>query len=121
MPGKLGHTCPEPRCAEIAPDGQRYCEKHQPLYPTHRLDQRAQERLTFYQSKAWKNLRMHVLSRQPICNRCKREAARVVHHIKAARDYPELRFVVDNLEALCDGCHNKESQRERTYGSKPNQ
>lgn len=114
MAGKLGHACPEPRCPEIAPDGQKYCAKHAALYPTHRLNERAQERLPFYKSKAWKNLRKYFLSRHPICNRCAREAASVVHHIKPAREHPELRFNIENLEALCGSCHNRESQRERT-------
>lgn len=114
MPGKLGHPCAEPRCPEIISDREKYCEKHRALYPSHRHNQRVQDRLPLYHTQQWKRLRRLVLSQNPLCQRCWREVARVVHHIKPAREYPELQYVLENLEALCDSCHNKESQREKT-------
>lgn len=113
MVGKLGHPCAEPRCPEIIPDREKYCEKHATLYPSHRHNERIQDRLPLYRTARWKKLRAYVLARSPLCQRCNTEAARVVHHVKPAREYPHLQWSLDNLEALCDRCHNRESQQER--------
>lgn len=31
----------------------------------------------------------------------------MVHHKKHADEYPELAYDLDNLESLCEACHNK--------------
>lgn len=42
------------------------------------------------------------------CQECGDDHCKVhAHHIKAARDYPELRYDVDNGICLCEGCHCK--------------
>lgn len=53
-----------------------------------------------------------------LCEICKRYgrrdkdglpvAATTAHHKKHADKYPELRYVVSNGMALCDGCHNRQ-------------
>jgi 5-methylcytosine-specific restriction endonuclease McrA len=73
---------------------------------------RRQPTIPLYKTKAWQAFRQVIIMQRPICEGCQREPSRVVHHIKQAKLYPELQFRDDNVQALCDGCHNRESQRE---------
>ncbi|MBP9988105.1 MAG: HNH endonuclease [Ruminococcus sp.] len=45
------------------------------------------------------------------CQECKKNGkvvtAKVVHHKKHLRKFPELAFDDDNLEPVCADCHNK--------------
>ena len=72
-----------------------------------------------YQSKKWHAVKEAYLSKRDyICERCGAPAV-IVHH----RDYltaasmsdPEKAFAFDNLEALCQACHNKEHFGEKPY------
>ena len=66
----------------------------------------------FYFSKAWSDTReAYLLSRHYLCERCE-QPAKIVHH----RQYltpdnindTSITLSWDNLEALCQDCHNKE-------------
>ncbi|MFD2638382.1 HNH endonuclease [Piscibacillus salipiscarius] len=74
----------------------------------------------FYQSKAWRSLRINVLERDNYeCQECKRQGrvspAQNVHHIKEVKKHPELALVEDNCEGICIKCHNKEHERLEKY------
>ncbi|WP_093046517.1 HNH endonuclease [Thalassobacillus cyri] len=74
----------------------------------------------FYQSKAWRDLRTAALKRDNYeCQECKRqgrvEPAQNVHHIKEVKQFPQLALILDNLEAICINCHNKEHKRLEKY------
>lgn len=72
----------------------------------------------FYLSKAWRTVRAEALRRDHgMCVRCmerfmnggeKPRLAVMVHHKKSRKEYPELELELDNLESLCDICHNRE-------------
>ena len=77
----------------------------------------------FYKSKVWSETReAYLISQQYICERCG-APAKIVHH----RDYitqanindQSITLCWDNLEALCQDCHNKEhhakSERKMRY------
>lgn len=96
-----------------------------------------EERLRFYKSRAWKRVRQDVLERDNYeCQECKRrglvttkpnkegneaedqseeeEERKVkldVDHIKDLEHYPELALELDNLETLCQDCHNRKHHR----------
>ena len=72
---------------------------------------------TFYESKAWrKNSRAYLESVDGLCERCRSRGklvpAVIVHHrIHLTRERmqdPQLTMGWDNLEALCQECHNRE-------------
>ena len=72
----------------------------------------------YYHTKKHKEWAGKVLRRAGyVCEECKRYGrldenglpvkATVAHHKKNKDDYPELRYVLSNGEALCEKCHNK--------------
>jgi len=59
------------------------------------------------QNMAYKVWRKAVLARdQYQCQHCGSKDMLHVHHIKSYKEYPELRYVVDNGLVLCETCHN---------------
>lgn len=67
---------------------------------------------SFYTSKAWITCRIgYMLSQNYICERCG-HAASICHHktyITATTiDNPDITLNWDNLECLCQDCHNLE-------------
>ena len=71
---------------------------------------------SFYKSKAWQETRYAYLSSQHfICERCGCPA-KIVHHKKyitpANINDPYITLSWDNLEALCQECHNEEHLQE---------
>lgn len=72
----------------------------------------------FYKSALWRRARRQALERDLyMCAECmaawrRRELpaprpATVVHHIKPRSERPDLALNLDNLQSLCDACHNK--------------
>lgn len=63
-----------------------------------------------YKTKAWKELRLAQLQRQPLCVYClaagKDTAANVVDHIKAHKGDLFLFHEPSNLQSLCKVCHD---------------
>lgn len=73
----------------------------------------------FYTSAAWRAVREQALLRDHyICQKCLKKAemgklftphpATMVHHIVPRSVRPEWELNLDNLESLCDACHNEE-------------
>ncbi len=70
----------------------------------------------FYLSSAWEHTRTaYMISQDYICERCG-EPAKIVHHKRyITRDNINDTHVTlcwDNLEALCQDCHNKEHHKQ---------
>lgn len=72
----------------------------------------------FYLSGAWRQAREQALIRDLyLCQECLRRVERglqlrprhatMVHHIKPRKLYPELALSLDNLESLCNTCHER--------------
>ncbi|MDQ0268885.1 HNH endonuclease [Cytobacillus purgationiresistens] len=67
----------------------------------------------FYDSDPWQKCRLLALRRDYyLCQSCLRNKlitfANIVHHIKSLEDHPHLALVLNNLETVCDACHNAE-------------
>jgi 5-methylcytosine-specific restriction enzyme A len=72
--------------------------------------------ITFYMSKEWKALREKALIRDNNeCQLCKAKGkyrkADCVHHMKEVKIHPELALTLDNLQCLCNKCHNEVHDR----------
>jgi 5-methylcytosine-specific restriction enzyme A len=90
------------------------------LYDRTRRDDEARR---FYQSRPWRELRLLVLARRPLCQDCERKGlvtpAVDVHHEVELRDRPDLGLVESNLTPLCKPCHN--ARRPAPYGTNSRQ
>jgi 5-methylcytosine-specific restriction endonuclease McrA len=70
----------------------------------------------FYKSKAWQKCRQaYFIYRHGICERCGRPGE-IVHHKEyltpANINDPNITMGFDNLELLCQDCHNKEHSKQ---------
>ena len=67
-------------------------------------------RQTFYKSKEWQYLRKWILSRGPLCELCiakdRLTPATEVHHKIDLWIDPAKRLDPNNLQPLCQSCHN---------------
>lgn len=75
----------------------------------------------FYASEAWQQTReAYLISKNYLCERCSTVTnpvpATVVHHKKYLTERnindPAIALCQDNLEALCQDCHNKEHHKQ---------
>lgn len=76
---------------------------------------RSYDNSSFYHSKEWKRVSTaYMTSRFYICERCGRPAT-ICHHRKYLNGQnvsdPEIALGFNNLEALCQECHNQEHSR----------
>lgn len=75
----------------------------------------------FYKSKAWIQCREAFINSLPdkTCNRCKEQPGKIVHHkIELAPNNinnPYITLNFDNLEYVCQDCHNKEHNSSNQY------
>lgn len=68
-----------------------------------------QEAKQFYNSSAWKKLRLSHLQDEPFCRSCGTHESLQVHHVKPRKDYPDDALDPENLQTLCNRCHGKET------------
>ena len=70
---------------------------------------------SFYSSKRWRSLRNYFIQKNPLCAQCKRnkiiKGAQCVDHIKPLR-LGGSPVDENNLQSLCNNCHDKKSSRE---------
>lgn len=92
---------------------ERYCEQHKQSVNQY-YDKRIRDKQTiaFYHSLQWQRVREQALIRDNyLCQRCLSDKrltpAEMVHHkIEVKQDWSK-RLMMDNLESLCQACHNK--------------
>lgn len=111
MTGSLGFRCRGFRCFELCTGKDRYCPKCADQAPKP-FARKHVEKLKFYDTARWSRIRRMKLAQNPVCEVCNRNLAEEVHHLQTARDHPELRFTLSNLQSICGSCHKAESARE---------
>ena len=98
-----------PTCG-VPVQGQIYCDKHRRRYK----DKRQSSHQRGYTWR-WRQFALRYLQANPFCVDClghgKATDANEVHHIKKQADYPELKYELSNLMALCKTCHDRRSAR----------
>lgn len=107
-------------CREYVELPNRYCAKHKGnADKTYNREVRYNKDniryARFYASSQWKKLRLRKLAEQPLCEECLRQGyvrqATIVHHKEELKDNWDKRLDPDNLESICQECHNKKHKR----------
>lgn len=110
MPTRPRHPCNHPGCHELT--NARFCAEHARQEMARYEAQRGTATERGYDGQ-WAKARSVKLSRNPLCERCLAQgriiAAVLVHH----RDRNPKNNAEDNLESLCDPCHDEEHKEER--------
>jgi uncharacterized phage-like protein YoqJ len=78
--------------------------------------------VSFYTTKAWKDLRLKVLKSYPKwCMKCGSTEHLHIDHIKPRSLYPELELSFDNLQILCRTCNCSKNNRNSKDYRNPNE
>jgi 5-methylcytosine-specific restriction protein A len=122
MPYLPKKECYLPQCRKEAIGKTPYCKDHQHLSGSG-FGKGRYVRDDRYNDIRWRKLSMHVRRLNPICEACKKSgrvsAAEVTDHIvpwksgKTEAERNDLFWDRDNLQALCNKCHNSKSAKER--------
>jgi len=73
----------------------------------------------WYSSSLWKNLRLRVLSRDPICKICNRAPSVIADHIKDHKGIWALFVDILNIQGLCKKCHDEKTGLTSHAGQSP--
>ena len=91
-----------------------YFRRHQPPRIASGYERRPQRQADkdFYCSRPWRRVRDLKLRMNPLCESpdCT-EVATHVHHVEPRKARPDLAYDLDNLQALCQPCHNRQEVR----------
>jgi 5-methylcytosine-specific restriction protein A len=118
----LRRPCQHAGCPNLVTHG--YCPRHAAkgeaaqVERTRQYDTTIREEWTkrFYRSSAWWSLRRQVLEEQPICGMCHKEFGHHVDHkipLKLSGPNSPLNTDRNNLQSLCQSCHNIKTNKER--------
>lgn len=66
----------------------------------------------WYHRVHWRNLRKLVLSRDPVCRICQRNAATVADHVIPHKGQWSLFTDLNNLQGICRPCHSIKTAKE---------
>lgn len=110
-------------CNELIKSNEKYCKKHK-----REKNEKAFERMKkkeykndnyvrkktdfdeFYNTYKWQKLRIWKQRENPLCERCLKKGilkrTDVIHHKIPLEENYDLRLDCENLESLCNSCHN---------------
>ncbi|QDU33764.1 HNH endonuclease [Poriferisphaera corsica] len=102
-------------CDRHTKQGEQQATQRHKEYDDNRRNKEAAD---FYHSKEWREVRVKALRRDNhLCKQCEKAGkltpATIVHHVLEARERPDLRTHLPNLESVCAACHNRLHGREK--------
>ena len=110
MPFKPLKPCSKPGCPKLT--STRFCPEHTKQVEAQYEQGRGSASERGYNAR-WHKVRMMKLNADPLCERCHVKQidipAILVHH----KDRNQRNNLAENLESLCDECHDKEHEKER--------
>lgn len=129
--GNKVHTCAQVGCHVLIPFADKYCGKHVGLHPrdnqadkvynaSRKMDSKVSERLAFYHTKQWKQLRKQVIERDngldqyALCDGLV-VPGKLVDHIVPIEFAPELKDDINNLVLTSMASHKAKTDWEQRY------
>ena len=120
MPMKRCNRCRRKVLISHATFKKGYCIE---CYKKERQDYNDRERNDkygkFYRSTEYKKFRQKLYIENPYCNRCLQDGkyvpSRICHHIIPIKEDFSKRFDENNIEFLCQSCHNQEHKTKDKY------
>jgi len=117
MPDRLHQACRENGCRKRTNARSGYCPDHEKANTAleaqriHNRERRDDPINKMYETRAWEAFRLHVLNRNPLCQRigtdgmqC-RYPATLIHHLISPRVDVNKFMDPQNVVALCAACH----------------
>ena len=112
----IQRPCTQPGCPAYALPRSSRCEQHQrPPQPPP-----ARDPVRIRNSRRWQVTRAAHAASNPVCCDPFRqhldgpEPTESIHHVFPLDTHPELAFVESNLRSLCNACHSRIEQLERS-------
>ena len=103
MPYRAARPCAFPGCPNLVRDpNRRYCHEHQSFEWKRQNARRGSSTQQGYGAE-WRKIRDEYLAEHPVCERCGRAKATIVHHIVPKREGGSDDPI--NLMAVCSLCH----------------
>ena len=116
MPVKARKICKHPGCKELV-EGV-YCDAHRPEpIPWQKKTGTRKENpyRQWYADPLWRKIRANQLAKWPLCEECLSVGvitpAKVVDHIIPHRGKWTVFTDTENLQSLCESCHNRKTAR----------
>ncbi|MDR3318529.1 MAG: HNH endonuclease [Clostridiales bacterium] len=122
MPQKMLRPCYKQGCPNLT--REKYCAAHAHLEEAEKRERAERYNKTarnadsqrLYESPEWRKLRAVYLKRNPLCERCYAEGritpAVICDHKVEIKD-GGAKLDMENITALCRGCHNKKTAAEK--------
>lgn len=115
MPSAAPRPCTHPGCGVLVRDGTGRCPKHQKQSWSKKPT--AAKRIT---GRRLQQLRQQLFEREPLCRPCYRQG---VVKLATMRDHivpleEGGKDVEENVQPICDDCHDAKSKAERARGLK---
>jgi len=98
MPQRPPKACNHPGCPNYCEPYSDYCKVHQ------RPKGRGKSTAPYTSKSRFRKFRAWYIRQHPVCERCNREAATVLHH-KTEVDKGGAIYDEDNAMAVCWDCH----------------
>jgi 5-methylcytosine-specific restriction enzyme A len=108
------HVCNQPGCGHLTTE--RFCTSHRKK----KFEKQRRPWHYLYDTAAWERLRLLVLHRDPICmdpfkTACHNPST-VADHIRDHHGDSYLFWDINNLQGLCEPCHNRKTNQTSARG-----
>ena len=104
MPRKATKPCKHPGCVHTRPCPDHDGPENNQIKSKKWGNTKSQK---FYNTGEWRRFSKYLRVKRPVCEICKSQLSKVVHHTKPYNRRPDLAFDEENCICICHQCHLK--------------